>query len=172
MVCTLGLKTYAFSHVRAKTMLWVDCNNIVIKNLGPIFEEIEDKGYYISVCNNSLKDYIHPESLKNINIPIDESTPMVNTCFFGFNNGSKFSKTVKAAHVLSMAPSVFDYPVKRHRYDQAILSVLLTKVSDLKFKKIGDIAPWKPHNINDKSFVLKNRARPMNMKKLFYILAK
>jgi hypothetical protein len=119
-----------------ESILWLDCSIWLNKDLSPIFEQIEQDGYYLIDSGYNCAQTISDKALKIVNLSRDEAEKIPETwsCVFGLNMNNEKGRNL-AHNFLDMSKKgVFegsrehdnqsnDQRFLFHRQDQSGLSL-------------------------------------------------
>lgn len=140
-----AFKVCALEHARARgyeTAIWADCSIKFIKSPEPLFDIIEERGYWFMTQGWNVGQWCSDDALPKLKITRDVAfkIPMVAATFFGLNfheedsikvlewqrarceDGSFLGSWTNDLHEVSMHPQVLG-----HRHDQTALSVVIHK---------------------------------------------
>lgn len=123
-------------------VLWMDTANIILKNLKPIWDAIEETGFYTPFSGSgSLAEWTMPQTLDYMNVSTELYT-FRNRCggLCGFSYSSMQARSVTSDWEKYALIKECIKPDKanrtNHRDDQSILTILLSKIDTLNEESI------------------------------------
>lgn len=141
-------------------ILWLDCSVWAIQNPNPIFDVINDKGYYFwtsgynaaQVCSDKCLEYF------STNRDIAETYPDCSTSMFGFNTENPLGKEFIYQWLQAAKDGVFNGSREHdnqsedkrfcfHRQDQSAATMILNKLN-LEITNAGIYSEYYSDNIN------------------------
>lgn len=122
-------------------ILWVDCSMIADKHPQPIFEKIEQDGFYCETNGYYASQECNDKSLLYFGISRDEaeSIPMISSGMMGLNMNTDLGREFYYGFIKASLQGIFngsrehnnqsmDSRFLHHRQDQSVASLLLYKL--------------------------------------------
>lgn len=135
-------------------ILWLDCSVWAIKDPNPIFDIINEQGYYFwangyncsQECSDKCLDYF------NVSRDLAETWQIASTSMFGVNLTNPIGKEFAKRFIQSAIDGVFngsrfhdgqskDYRFLHHRQDQSAASIILNQLG-CKIHDAGDLSMY------------------------------
>jgi hypothetical protein len=135
-------------------ILWLDCSVWAIKDPNPIFDIINEQGYYFwpngyncaEECSDKCLDYF------NVSRDLAETWKIASTSMFGINITNPIGKEFIDRFLQSAKDGVFDgsrfhdgqskdYRFLHHRQDQSAASIILNQL-ECKIHEPGDLSMY------------------------------
>lgn len=107
------------------SILWLDCSVYAVAPVQPIFDIIEEQGYWFEGAGCWLGDWCNDETLKYYNIDRNESIPMVQSGFMGFNLNHNYGQRLFSQLNYACKTGLFKGDWSNHRHDQSCISAIL-----------------------------------------------
>lgn len=144
----------AFVHVRAGTyawkpvivsnvleevkgpVLWLDSATIILNGLHPVAEALDRFGVYVPISGSgTLKKWIHPQTLAYLRVPpefLHKRNRAGGVCGFHYRNPAvrQLVDQWRRLALIKECIAPEGATVKNHRFDQALLTILLYQYQD------------------------------------------
>lgn len=137
-VSPYGFKAHAIRHAFSqgyKTILWTDSPAFSIKKIDPIFERIENYGYYAMSHHDPLENWVGDTALKRFGLTRDQlkGFHLPSGSCYGFDLSKRFVINIFDQFCQYEEEGLFKSEVigegKWHRHDEAILALILNRFS-------------------------------------------
>lgn len=122
-----GFKVHAIQEAidRGYTqVLWLDCSVYAVAPVQPIFDIIEQTGFWFEGAGCWLKDWCNDETLDFYELTREENIPMVQSGFMGFNAANNLSNLLFTSLKLAYNQGLFKGEWSNHRHDQSCMSII------------------------------------------------
>lgn len=106
-------------------ILWLDCSVWAVAPVEPIFNIIEQNGYWFEGAGCWLEDWCNEPSIKYFGLNKSQKTPMIQSGFMGFNMKMLNGTILWDAFVMSYNKGLFKGSWDDHRHDQSCISAVL-----------------------------------------------
>lgn len=142
--CVYNIKAAAFEEAikRGYThILWMDCSTWIVNDIMPIFDKINEKGWYITSSGYNCAQVCNDNSLEYFEITRDiaEHIKDTSTCCFGINVSNPIGQLFAEKFIQAAKDGVFsgsrehdnqslDKRFLFHRQDQSVASLICGKL--------------------------------------------
>lgn len=137
-----AFKVYAIQKVidaGYSQILWLDCSVYAIAPVQPIFDIIEQDGYWFEGAGCWLSEWCNDQTLQYYNLTRDNEVPMIQSGFMGFDRkglgGVLFQRLSNACEF-----GLFNGSWADHRHDQSCMSAILAY--DYKFNHLPEYVQY------------------------------
>jgi hypothetical protein len=136
-------------------VLWLDAGILIHRRLNGIRQALQDEGLYCPTSSGSIRQWTHPQTLSYLNVTAhilekqNRAAGMVGFCAFNpvALHILKAWRTVSSLKECIAPPGATIY---NHRYDQALLGILLYQYQELhKFSLFDQLLDLSSHH-NDR----------------------
>lgn len=142
-----AFKIYAIEKVRQhgfKSILWLDSSVVVRKDITPIFEEIESRGYIMQEAGCYVGDWCNDETLEGFNLSREKAMSMAcygNAGFLGLNFYSRGAIDFFNRWKWAMEKGYFKGDWSNHRHDLTCGSIIANELG-MKYHKGDEILQY------------------------------
>lgn len=142
--CIYNIKAAAFEEaikLGYTHIFWMDCSTWIIKDMAPLFDIINEKGWYITSSGYNCAQTCNDKSLKYFGLTRNEAEAMpdTSTCCFGINYQNPKGEQFINQFIQSAKDGIFggsrlhdgqssDPRFMFHRQDQSVASLLAGKL--------------------------------------------
>jgi hypothetical protein len=108
-------------------ILWLDCSVWAVAPVQPLFNIIEEQGYWFEGAGCWLGDWCNEQTLAYYTLNRDEAKalPMVQSGFMGFNVNNNIGYTLWQGLNSALIEGLFHGDWAEHRHDQSCISAIL-----------------------------------------------
>lgn len=127
-------KIWCWHDAPAREVLWVDAGLVVLKPLDDVFDAIRNIGYFVAPTYHPLNENASEAACWGCGVANDFRKGKVTLAggFIGFRKEGQILEVVEEALSVALQEEHIAATEKRHRHDQAIISLLL-------YERFGDV---------------------------------
>lgn len=112
------------------SVLWLDCSVWAVAPVHPIFDIIEQVGYWFEGAGCFTGEWTNKETLNHYEFTLDEALelPMIQSGFMGFNINESATKFIWKEFKKGCEAGLFNGSWGNHRHDQSVMSCVLNRI--------------------------------------------
>ena len=127
-------KIWCWNDAPARDVLWVDAGLVVLKPLDDVFSAIDNLGYFVVPTYHPLTENASEAACRGCGVDANFRRGKVTLAggFIGFRKEDQILEIVEEALSVALHEEYIASTGKRHRHDQAIISLLF-------YRRFGDV---------------------------------